>query len=287
MNTENSIAMNGEKPIAQVNPEVPVKKVVYEKMRQLCRLLLVVTFIGCGKQSGVSKWTPPNNSNPQTILNEVKADVAAGKYSDATAKQVWLYQNGLSYDPAMTFSLWAKLIKDYPQAADELKKLRDREEKNIHEGKNVVNAFRNFVSINEIFTQYDKTSELFAWLDANKPEEAKTVFHSQSLVQRALINAKQYRLSLKYIDTNAYFERSLKLYRTRVKEADQENNSADLKKLASRNFINNATTLVALLSLCDRKVEAQQIADKISKESDIPEFKDEIQKALNGEFPQP
>jgi hypothetical protein len=28
MKTENSIAMNGEKTIAQVNPEVPVKKVV-------------------------------------------------------------------------------------------------------------------------------------------------------------------------------------------------------------------------------------------------------------------
>jgi len=28
MNAENLIAMNGGKPIAQVNPEVPVKKVV-------------------------------------------------------------------------------------------------------------------------------------------------------------------------------------------------------------------------------------------------------------------
>jgi hypothetical protein len=41
------------------------------------------------------------------------------------------------------------------------------------------------------------------------------------------------------------------------------------------------------LTVDGRKAEAQQIADRISKEPNLPEFKNEIQTALNGEVPAP
>ena len=57
--------------------------------------------------------------------------------------------------------------------------------------------------------------------------------------------------------------------------------------IAVEKCINSATTLIALLVLNDRGDEAKNIADKISQESDLPQFQTEVRKALNGEIPTP
>ena len=268
-------------------------------------LIGTVLTVGCNKHSQssgssnqdssvVSNWTPPENPNPQKIYNEARADSDAGQYANALAKYVWFFQSALKYDPAQSgvrvsfaLSSWAKLGKSYPPALDKLKAVRDEAEQNVRQGKDVLNAVGDFVAIDDTLKDYNKTSELFIWLDAGKPELAKTVFdRTQHQLLPALVREKQYQLCGKYIDANSSFEQILRLYRTTTKHAATQNDTR-LKIFEDKYFINRTTTLIALLSITDRKADAQHIIDRISKESDLPEFKAEIEKALNGELPSP
>jgi hypothetical protein len=265
-------------------------------MRYILIVLIGAALItGCSKQksSEVSNWTPPQNPNPQKILNEAEADASDGNYANALAKHIWFFQNALKYDPGeygvrLSFALsdWVELGKIYPPALEKLKTFRDEAETNVREEKNVRDNFSDFASINEKFKEDTKTVQLFIWLDSNKPDLAKKVF---DLAQPALIKSKEYRLCGKYIDNpNASYSRSLNLYRKYMEIAQKPGHGGkDLQDFAEKTFANETTSLIALLIVDGRKTDAQQIADTISKEPNLPEFKAEIQKALNGEVPTP
>ncbi|HEX3856113.1 MAG TPA: hypothetical protein VHY30_02320 [Verrucomicrobiae bacterium] len=225
-------------------------------------------------------------------MDEAEADARAGNYSDALAKQVWFFQNALKYDSAETgvrlsFALgdWVNLGQNYPPALDKLKAIRDDAEQNVRQGKDALNNCVDFIAINDALKDYDKTLELFIWLDANNSVLAKTVFgHSQHYLLPALIKSKQYQLCGKYIDANASMDKILQIYRYTMKHAT-ESDDTSLKNFENQYLVNRTTTLIAVLTITGRKTDAQQIVDRISKESNLPEFKSEIEKALNGEIP--
>jgi hypothetical protein len=274
-------------------------------MRYIFILLIgAVLIAGCSKQSQssgssnqdssvISNWTPPQSPNPQKILNEADADTQAGQYTNALAKYVWFYQNALKYDPAqrgvrVSFALksWAELGAVYPPALNKLKAVRDEAAENVRQGKDAVSAFQDFVAINATLKDDDNTSDFFTGLDANKPDVAKVVFdRTQHWLLPALVKTKKYSVCGKYINPDTSFKQILKLYRTMMEQVNQGHVGSEIKNFADQNFINKTTTLIAILVIDDRRTGAEQIVDKISKESDLPEFKEQIDKALSGEVP--
>jgi tetratricopeptide (TPR) repeat protein len=255
-------------------------------------LIGIILIAGCGKNSVTSKWTPPQNPKPDKILDEAEADTRNGNYSDALAKEVWFFQNALKYDSAETgvrlsFALdsWADLGQAYPPALDKLKTIRDDAEQNVRQGKDALNNCVDFIAINDALKDYDKTLELFGWLDTNNSVLAKTVFNrSQHYLLPILIKSKQYQLCGKYIKANASLDKILQIYRYTIKHAT-ESDDTSLKNFEDQYLVNQTITLVAILTITGRKADAQQIVDRISKEPNLPEFKSEIEKALNGEIP--
>jgi hypothetical protein len=257
-------------------------------MRQFWTLLLSVALItSCSKS-----WTPPRNPNPDKILNEAVADTQNGKYTDALAKHVWFFQNSLKYEPALygvrlsyALSDWVELGKVYPPALGKLKVVRDEAGTNIRNGKNVRDNFADFESINKELSEDSKTVDLFAWLDSNQKDSAKAVF---DLAQPALVKSKQYPLLGKYTqnpfkalnDAIGYYEMNAKL-------AEDPKFGKRLQDFADKKFINDTTTLIAILVLTDRKPYAETIVKEIRGQTDLPKFDKEIQKALNGEVPPP
>jgi hypothetical protein len=231
-----------------------------------------------------SAWIPPQNPDPMKILAEARADTAAGQYTNALAKLIWFQQDTHKAEP-LGFALndWTNLATVYPPALEKLEAIRDEAEKNVR-NKNL-RAFDNFLDfqeINEVFGANEKTRELFIWLDSNKPYLAKSVFDA---TEPALIEAKEFQLCGKYINGDVNYKDDLESYKRDVQLAKEPRFGKRLQDFAEKTFINKTTTLIALLVVNDRKAEAQQVADKISKEPNIPEFKAEIQKALDGEIP--
>jgi hypothetical protein len=267
-------------------------------MRYILLFLIGVALVtDCGKlatASDLSSWTPPPSPDAKVILREAKSDAKAGSYTNALAKYVWFYKNALKYDPGMrgvrvSFALnyWAKLGESFPPALEQLNTVRDEAAENVRQGKDTISAFQDFVAINAALKQDTNTSDFFAWLDVNKPDAARVVFdQSQNWLLPALVRTKKYGVCGKYVDPDNSFWESLQLYRTLLEQSNQHHVGSKLKDFADHDFINKTTTLIAVLVIDGRKTDAQQLVDNIAKEPNLPEFKAEIQKALNGDVPE-
>ncbi len=242
-------------------------------------------------------WAPPQNADPDEILKEARADTDAGRYEDALAKHVWFHLNALKYHRSLygvrlsiALSDWAKLAAAYPPALDKLRSIRDEAATNIRaaKAKASFDVFLDFTSINNYLKEDDKTKVLFIWVDANNPSLAKKVY---DLAQPALIQAKEYAVCGKYInpDTRPILD-SYRSIKGMVQDGRFDKISpGEVKRLqdhAEKNLKNQTAILVALLVLNERKADAERVAaEAANKLWDDPQFKQQLEKARNGEVP--
>jgi hypothetical protein len=264
---------------------------------RLAVFLTAALAIGCGKLGqlrATSSWSPPTNPNPHEIYREAQGAIKSGDFTNALLMLVWFHENALKHDEALagvrlSYALndWLDLGTAHPPALDQLKTVRDKAGQEVREATDSVDcyqAFMDFESINKKLNEDAKTKDLFLWLDANKPNRAKDVF---SLAEPALIRSMEYVICGKYADPETQFASALDSFRTTSEIANSRKHGERLQDYADKKLKNAITTLIAVLVLNDRKAEAGAIAEKLSNESDLPDFKPEIAKALNGEMPAP
>jgi hypothetical protein len=254
----------------------------------LCVLILLLASTACRPH-----WTPPLNPDPEQILREADADTSARRYEDALAKHVWFHQNALKLSPSLrgvrlsfALSSWVELGAVYPPALAKLQSIRDENAAKVCEGGHVREAFNDFESINKTLGNEDKTKDVFLWLHTNKPSVAKEVF---DLAEPALVKSKEYRLCGDYLDADNSFQRQLDLYRQHMMMAQQRQRQfgAMMRDFGERTFSNSTATLVALLALNERKADAERIAAEALKEWNDPKFKEQLEKAKQGDVPAP
>jgi len=254
-----------------------MKNIVHCLTLALAILVLVVS--GCAKK------------DPEKIRSEARADAKAQRYEDALAKHVWYHRNALKYEPALSgvrlsFALsdWHELGKAYPPALVKLKEIRDEAAKNVTNGKHVRQSFQDLAAINRTVGEESRTKEIFILLDAQNADAAKEVF---DLAQPALINAKEYKLCGKYIDSKRSFLPIIELFRINKRLTKDPRFGAEHLEYANKKFTNDAATLIALLTVNGRKAEAEEIAGDAKKEWNNASFHAEIDKALQGKLPKP
>jgi len=266
-------------------------------MNNLCRLTIAVVglpfwFVTTGiSQETNARWTVPNDPNPQTILLEAEADNRAGRYEDALAKHVWFQENALKIQPAqygvrLSFALsdWVELGKSYPPALEKLKSIRDEDDRQIREKKASRDLFADFEAINKHVQDPTRTKDTFIWLDKNDATFAGEVF---SLAEADLVRAKEYRVCEKYLHPDADFERSSNYYEMQLEIAKSATMGNRLLDFAKKKFSNESATLVALLVVNGRKEQAEAIAAKAEKVLEDSNLKALLEKAKNGEVPEP
>ncbi len=274
--------------------------------------LLIVTAAGLasaglmmlldGESAGISNataadtanakdWTPPENPDPQTILNEAQADAQAKRYEIALAKQVWFHENALSLNQGMTgvrlsfaLSNWESLGRVYPPALAKLQAIRDGLQERALKGEDLKNGFADLAAINRTLGEDSRTSEAFRALDTLNPKAARmAIFY----VKPALVKSKDYELYLKYTDVKRDYLQMRQLYERNLQMAEDKKFGSNLAGFAKKSFRNGSATLVALLTVSDRKEEASEIATLAKKQIDDPEFHKELDVALMGTVPKP
>jgi hypothetical protein len=175
----------------------------------------------------------------------------------------------------------------YPPARQKLKSIRDEDGKKIRDAdrdRRISELFHDYASINRELEDDSKTTELFVWLDANKPKAARRVF---DVAENALIQSKQYRLCGKYIDPDLNFSRIVQLYRLNKGLAKDKQFGDELRDFTEKSFSNEVATLVALLVINERKADALRVAEKALKERDDSAFREQLEKAKKGDVPPP
>ena len=238
-----------------------------------------------------SAWSPPTDANPQTILNEAQSDMAAGRYPEALAKHVWFYTNAIKINPAyagvrLSFALayWKQLGMVYPPALDKLKELRDEARQKVLAGGDVFESFGDFVALNSVLGDEEKTVELFKKFDAHDAKMAKKVFE---LARPALIKAGDTKLCSKYVDPKFDYPRYVDQYHQLVTISHDSPYGEKQIEFAHQSFSNEVATLVALLVVGDHKAEGEKIAADAKTVWNDARFAKELDKALKGQVPEP
>ena len=237
-------------------------------------------------------YTPPSNPNPQKILQEAQADIAAGRYPAALGKFVWFRANALRYDKSMSgvrdsFALawWGELALKYPPAMSKLTALYNDAvgalQRSEGAGPTAVKSFLVASSINLGLKRDADTVELFKWLDAHNPAAAKEVY---TVVEGNLIKAGEYALCGRYVDAHASFQRILSAYQLE-KKIPKNSRSAQLDQFADQSFSHQSAQLVAVLVINHRQNEANDVARQAEREISTPEFTKVLADAENGTMP--
>ena len=234
-------------------------------------------------------WTPPADPDPRQILREAHEDAIAGRYADALEKQLWFHREALKQDSGfygvrLSFALfqWKELGAKYPPALDALRAIRDESAEQVKRSPKSFPQFSDVSAINGVLGEVDKTAELFAWVDENRPDFAKQLYF---LAQRSLVVAKKYALCGKYLSGPADTDRITGMYRmNRGMERQAGSKFADY---ARNSFTNSAATLVALLAVNGRQAEADTARAEFLKEISDESFREQLNRAAAGAVPDP
>ena len=261
-------------------------------MRFLIFMLIgLITMSQCSAQ-----WTPPEAPDPQEVLNSIHDDIAQGRYETAFDKQVWFHENALKLMPALSgvrlsfaLSSWLQLGEAYPPALAKMKELRDALEKKIRDKDRVrvrFEDFHEFIAINRTLRQEERTAETFIWLEQDDPEDARRLF---GIAQDALIKQREYDLVAKLIDPAKDIPRIVESYKHKLGMSEKFGKS--IVDFGENKFVNEATTLVAILVHAGRTEEAIKAAEELKNVVDDSRFLSRVQRemkpALKGKVPTP
>jgi hypothetical protein len=270
-------------------PEVKFRTAWRDDLPALVRLLAIV--LATAAAHAWAQWTPPPAPDPSAILNEASEDARAGRLADALAKHLWFHRNALSYRESLygvrlSFALasWLELAERYPPALSALRGERDASVLRLHAGKGAHGDFHDVSSINEYLGEQAATARLFAWLDANRPELAKSAYR---IAQRALVSTRDYALCGKYLEPERDSASMLELYRLHQRMVASGQFGEDLRDFARQSLANAAGTLVALLAVNERGAEADRVMAAVLKEVPDEELRKALGEARKGSVPAP
>jgi hypothetical protein len=236
-------------------------------------------------------WTPPPTPIPKEILEEAREDAAACRYDLALAKHAWFHRSALRYEKALygvrlsyALDAWWDLAKVHPPALLEMRGVREEAGAVVKAGGEIREAFHDFRSLNDVLGESEKTLSLFAWLDVEAPDEAKTVF---DLARPSLIRGGKFALCGRYLDDDYSFKCRVMGYQQNMRLAEDLKFGEDLRDFGNKYFANETATLVALLVLNDRKEEAATIAAEALEVLADPSFEQQLDEASQGRAPEP
>ncbi len=220
---------------------------------------------------------------------------------DAT-KMPWLNIFGitktrLQLRPSLTgvrlsFALmnWLELGEAYPPALEKMKQVRDETEKRIRDEDNVrirFEDFHDFVALNRTLREEHRTAELFQWVDERDEEDAQRVF---DVARPALIKQGEFELCGKYIESEQEMSRIDRNYILGLKMAEDRFGEQH-RQYVEKKFLNDVTTLAALLVKNGRIDEATDVATKAQKLVKDPQLLEKLSKQLEpamlGTVPKP
>lgn len=251
---------------------------------------LTILLLTLMSATAAAQWTPPPNPDPSAVLKEARADTDAGRYAEALAKHVWFHHHSLSYERSLygvrlSFALgyWMDLARKYPPALKALTRTRDAAGVQIRQGNATRDMFHDFSSINEELNEETSTVELFLWLDQNDADFARAAY---DIAEPALIESKNYKVCGKYIDPARAISRMQDLFREHQRMVKVGTFGEDMTSFSGKSLTYGATTLVALLVLNGRDLEADQAITTVLKEWSDAGFQEALETARKGIVPE-
>ncbi len=235
------------------------------------------------------QWVPPENPDPSAIRSGADLDIREGRLALAAEKYLWYHTNALRYQPSLagvrlSFALgdWRDLADKYPPAMADMRYARDSAEEYVRNSGGDFHAFYDFVALNDVLEEDDRTIALFKWLDLNNRHLARDVFN---VAQDALVARAEYALCEKYIVGYNSFDSLIEKHERSIADlTERYGDEADLGFLDTLDkiFARNSSFVIAILVNRDRRTEAERIAERARELLDDETYIIQIRDALDG-----
>lgn len=235
-------------------------------------------------------WTPPEDPQPEAILENAVHDACAGEYETALAKFLWFHKSALQYVPAMgavrrSFALmyWLKLAAVYPPARDAFIQTRDETEEAFRKQPSNFDLFRDVAAMNKRLDDGLRTAELFAFVADRDHGQAERVYR---FAEPELIAAGQFHACAPFLEPKGRLERAAERYQVSIQHEESiAKRGYPAPKFARSHYIGNVATLVALLALNNRVDDARAAYNDALAVIHDDEFRTILDTAMSGHLP--
>lgn len=236
-------------------------------------------------------WTPPENPDPDKILDEAVEDTRNENYDVALQKLLWFHEHALSIRPSLSgvrlsFALgyWYELGERYPPARDKMIEVRDAAVTRCREQEFPFEAFQEVCAFNRELDQSELSVELFLEAEEKFPESAKRIYH---VAEHSLIEAERYDVCNPYLDADNRFQFVKHVYDLSQKLKEEHPlPGEDDPYLVNHSFIKWVGTFIGLLVKNDRGDEAEAVKAKALEVMDNEEIRRVIEQAMSGILPE-
>jgi hypothetical protein len=234
-------------------------------------------------------WIPQPTDKPSEVLRSAVDDTHAERYEDALQKFLWFYEASRSEfglgGVRLPFALgyWLELAAKYPPAMNAISNLRDEMEQQCRDNHGDYASFRDASALNGYLDDDRRTINLFLDIAKEYPDNAKQIYH---VAERLLVADGKYQQCAPFLDYATTIESAISSYKILLDlEESWSGGDSAPPKTARRNFETESATLIALLSLNDRRSEAELVRDRCFEVLDDAVFRYRLDLALSGHFP--
>jgi len=247
----------------------------------------------CLWTSVATAWTPPEDPDPDLILNEARSDAKAGRLDVAAAKHRWYHDNVLGLLPShsgvrLSFALayWMALAKQHPPAMNDIRAARDRAMARLRAGgSRSTQAFHDLAAISWELGEPGVTRDAFALLAGRDPKDAKLALMT---ALPALVDTQAYALAGAHLDSATVLDRMTDLQQVltdsaRLPEAQRKPYERFQVESTDQRWALVVVTLVQTNRRGEAEIFARRARELVGPQASLPR----IEAALRGTAPPP
>ncbi|QEF99066.1 hypothetical protein Mal15_31250 [Stieleria maiorica] len=234
-------------------------------------------------------WKPEPGMKPSEVLDTAVDDAHAHRYDDALQEFLWFHEASRSETGMggvrLSFALgyWMDLAEQYPPALEAFTRLRDELEQRCRDKSGDFESFHDVSAFNHYLGDDRRTIGLFMEIAGEHPDNAKRIYH---VAEELLVADGMYQQCAPFLEWEQRVDTSISAYKIGLKhEESWKDSDVSPPRFARRNFETNSATIVALLSLNGRRDEAEQVRNRVLDVLDDVAFRDTLELAMSGHFP--
>jgi hypothetical protein len=237
-------------------------------------------------------WTPPDEPNPQAVLDSALSDTRAGLHAQALAKFLWFHHNALRYQSSLygvrlsfALSYWTELAAVYPPARAAFIRTRDETEAAFRADRSNFERFHDLASLNQYLGEGTRTANLFVDIARIDRALAQQLY---SVAEPFLIAVGRYDACGPFLDPSTQLGLAADSYKV-LRELEEEQPEGEIQppKAARLFYVRDIATLVGLLVLNHRTEEAGRAREQALTVLDDEEFRTLLDAAMSGHLPPP
>lgn len=230
----------------------------------------IAAWVACLIAGAAGAWEPPTPVDVDKVLREAREATVAGQLDKAAVRHRWYHENALRHLPAhsgvrLSFALhdWYELARRHPPAMQDMLAAQQKAMQMTQQGgPDARDAFGDLTAFAEVLGDAQPVASTFAWLDANRPADARRLLLS---ALPALVTANEPALAVRYLDVDEWLRRNRGTFELLSQHSSPGERPVDRRRQAQEFVDRQAAFAVAAMVKAGRPAEAGDMVKQLRR----------------------